>query len=1005
MPGTELFSFSLEQFSWFLSSEFLNLRTLLFAVSCYVYASVPFAIIFTYLFKKEALSQKGSTNIGVANAFGVGGLRVGFATVATEISKAMLPLSLAHFFYDGELASALVLALATILGAHFSIFLRGKGGRATTILLWLLLILSPFSFLLFGAVFVILIFTTKRQYLTAIVGYALLPLELFLIEGNAPFALFGLLASLIYCVRYDRSKSDVSFYSRAGRFMMPSLKRKYLVELSGAKKPMLVGLKASKLHFLKKLGLKVPNTWVCTFEAYENYLDEGNAVIEYLSRELAPVIREGKKYSVRSSANIEDEQDYSFAGQFDSYLNVDSLSKITDCIQRIWKSSNGHMVTTYLSRADRSGEDIKMAAIIEEMIEPEFSGVVFTKNPVNSMDEVIVEVVHGVGESMVQAGVTPDRYVYKWGNWLEKPEAQESVPPLIDEIVSEAKSIAKRYGRPVDLEWAYDGKDLYWLQLREITTLRGVNVYSNRISKEFLPGIIKPLVWSVNILIVNSSWKRLFVEMVGKAAKGIDINNLAKQFYYRAYFNMGVIGDIFDLLGIPRESIELIMGVEVPAIDVPRMRPGAKVIKYIPHMLRFAGSKLMYAPRLDKFCKAQKSKTEQLEEENIEPMKERETLEHIEQAFRIGSEASYHVIVSQLLMGLYNTILRRLLARKGIDMDGLHYAHEKVLLRDIDVDYHFAELHNKYQSLPYDSKLRLQEASFDEWSASPELNDFYTSIDTFITTFGHLGESSNDFSRPIYRENPEMLLNIIANYPEKARTTNESDDLNILPKGFLKGLFFRWVYHQTIKYRVYRQKVGYLYARVYSIFRSYFMHLGRLFTAEGYIETETDIFYLTYDEIKEIVQSNKMPAGSRASLMKRKRDIAKYKDITLPGLIIGDEVPIPHRPSEVSRKLKGLAVARGYYEGTIKIIKGIEDFGKVEADDIIVIPHSDVSWTPLFSKVKAVVSESGGMLSHSAIIAREYGIPAVVSVPFATGLHDGIRVVVNGNTGEVLVIE
>jgi pyruvate,water dikinase len=150
-----------------------------------------------------------------------------------------------------------------------------------------------------------------------------------------------------------------------------------------------------------------------------------------------------------------------------------------------------------------------MAVIIQEMISPpRVSGVAFRKNPITGLDEVIVEAVRGSGEALVQEGVTPDRWINKWGTWTSTPDdsgnGQGIDLDLPERVVCQTKKIARAYSHPVDLEWVYDGSEVNWVQLREITSL-DIPIYSNRISKEVFPGIIKPLIWSVNVPLLENA--------------------------------------------------------------------------------------------------------------------------------------------------------------------------------------------------------------------------------------------------------------------------------------------------------------------------------------------------------------------------------------------------------------------------------------------------------------------------------------------------------------------
>ncbi len=174
----------------------------------YVYGSVPFAFIFTYLLKGEIIYNKGTRNVGVANTFMIGGLPAGFLTVAGESSKAVFPLIITNFYFNGDLTTSLVLIFSAMLGTNFSIFLKGKGGMGTTILLWTLGILSPYSFLLFFAISILSFIAVKDSYRTSIIIHSLLPVVLFLTERSIPFAIFGLAASIMFISKYNRSRDD-----------------------------------------------------------------------------------------------------------------------------------------------------------------------------------------------------------------------------------------------------------------------------------------------------------------------------------------------------------------------------------------------------------------------------------------------------------------------------------------------------------------------------------------------------------------------------------------------------------------------------------------------------------------------------------------------------------------------------------------------------------------------------------------------------------------------------
>ncbi len=193
----------------------------------------------------------------------------------------------------------------------------------------------------------------------------------------------------------------------------------------------------------------------------------------------------------------------------------------------------------------------------------------------------------------------------RWGDWTEQPETSAIARELIETVVEQTKTAAAAYGAPVDLEWVYGDRALYWVQVRPITTTGHINIYSNRIAREVIPGLIKPLVWSINTPLVNRAWVDLFTELIGP--NDIRPEDLARPFYYQAYFNMGVIGRIFELLGFPPETLELLLGLE-GGKDRPTFRPTRKTLRHLPRMLKFLADKLRFQRVVDqKLAQLQKN--------------------------------------------------------------------------------------------------------------------------------------------------------------------------------------------------------------------------------------------------------------------------------------------------------------------------------------------------------------------------------------------------------------
>jgi pyruvate,water dikinase len=646
-----------------------------------------------------------------------------------------------------------------------------------------------------------------------------------------------------------------------------------------------------------------------------------------------------------------------------------------------------------------------MAIIVQEMVEPEFSGVVFTKNPLTGLDEVIVETVDGYCDSLVQKGVTPERWVYKWGKLIEFPENRTKRSPIIRKIVETAIKIGKKLDVSIDLEWAYNGHEIFWLQMREITTLKNTYLYSNRLSKEFLPGIILPLVWSVNIPVVNSSWKRLFIEMIGSSAKNIDINSLAKSFYFRAYFNMTIVGNIFHLLGMPREALEILAGIEAPKGGRPAFRPGPKTIRYFPRVILVAIRKLFFSKKIELFLRNRKKEYQKIASKELESLNESDTLEIINNLFKLNTDSSYYVIVSQLLNSLYNTILRSSLEKKGLDFEKIEFRETNNRLQSIDPKQQMVFLNKEFQSLSADIQSLVREFSWNEVMKTEELGSFRDNLRGFIRSFGHLSDSGNDFSKPTWKENPDNVLRMILDQnPRFVR--HKEDAMNKDFEALLSNSrIIRFIYRRAAKYIEYRESVNFLYTFGYSLFRRCFMRLGSLLRQKGILDQKEDIFYLSYGELKQLIKDNSLKVSLNRKIVERKSDIERFKDITLPELIYNELPESAVIKGKILRDLRGVATSRGHYIGPARIVNGPSDFKKIKIGDVLVIPFSDVSWTPLFSKASAVISESGGILSHCSIVAREYGIPAVVSVTGAINIVDGTILAVDGYSGRVQIME
>ena len=210
----------------------------------------------------------------------------------------------------------------------------------------------------------------------------------------------------------------------------------YLLHLNKKRPPDSVGNKAMNIWRLRKKGFLVPDTVVLTWDAYLAYQRKGEGILDHIKPQLALILDPNRYYAIRSSADVEDSPDQSFAGQFTTILAVQGIDQVLSAILEVWKTLETDKLLSYTQqlKADQN-KKIRMAVIIQEMVNPTVSGVVFSVNPITSLEEVVVEAVKGRGDLLVQEGVTPLRWVRKWGKWVEKPDSSAIKLDVIKDVV------------------------------------------------------------------------------------------------------------------------------------------------------------------------------------------------------------------------------------------------------------------------------------------------------------------------------------------------------------------------------------------------------------------------------------------------------------------------------------------------------------------------------------------------------------------------------------------
>jgi phosphohistidine swiveling domain-containing protein len=382
---------------------------------------------------------------------------------------------------------------------------------------------------------------------------------------------------------------------------------------------------------------------------------------------------------------------------------------------------------------------------------------------------------------------------------------------------------------------------------------------------------------------------------------------------------------------------------------------------------------------------------------------EQKLLSEIERLCSLMEEVEYYNHCTQILMQIFTGMLRGQLSGIGVEFEHFDLTRGMKGLDLFDPNVHLAELNRQYRQLDEPLQARISNSDYDEFCQLSGIEPLQENLEQFREQFGYLRDSDVDFSMTPWREDPDLILKMMVNYTTaEARSEKVSfEGLNIPVH---RQLMLKPIYQRARRFRYYREAFGYLHKLGYGLFRPYFLALGDGLVSRGTIGAREDIYYLYFDEVRDIVENDHDQGEEhRQRIEERKRELEECLDITPPSVIYGDHAP--PLESHITKKLKGTPTSRGQYTGPVRVIRGIRDFDKLENGDVLVVPYSDVGWTPLFTRAGAVIAESGGMLSHSSIIAREYSIPAVVSVPGACHLTDDALVTVDGFRGEIVIHE
>ncbi|MDH4208970.1 MAG: PEP/pyruvate-binding domain-containing protein, partial [Anaerolineae bacterium] len=256
--------------------------------------------------------------------------------------------------------------------------------------------------------------------------------------------------------------------------------RRHIQSLDSAEAKRRGGYRSHQLRFLRRQNLPVPKTYVCTWDAYERYEQGDPDLSDLLLTELSSALDVSATYDVRPSVNVEDTAEHSFVGQFRRALGVRGVEEVLEAVKAVWESTTSPEMEGYILSHSVDPEALRMAVLIQEMPRRVVSGLSLSRNPVTGADETILETVGGAATDPTERGVRPHRCVHRGDQWQVPPQEGHVPEDVLLDVVRETHRVAQAYGRPIELDWVYDGRHVTYVQLREITSLSAVEMYSNR---------------------------------------------------------------------------------------------------------------------------------------------------------------------------------------------------------------------------------------------------------------------------------------------------------------------------------------------------------------------------------------------------------------------------------------------------------------------------------------------------------------------------------------------
>ncbi|WP_433493474.1 rifamycin-inactivating phosphotransferase [Micromonospora sp. CA-248089] len=748
-------------------------------------------------------------------------------------------------------------------------------------------------------------------------------------------------------------------------------------------------------------------------------------------------------YAVRSSATAEDLPTASFAGQQDTYLNVVGAAEVLRHVSRCWASLFTERAVTYRRRHGIEDRAVDMAVVVQLMVVPDAAGIMFTADPVSGDRTVVsVEAGFGLGEALVSGLVNPDVFTVRdgavvgrtigtkaravravaGGGTRETPvdPARQASPALTDaqavRLAALGRRIEARFGCPQDIEWALTGDDVHILQSRPITTLFPVpaagadgrfHVYLSVGHQQMMTDAMRPLGLSM--------WRRTAMAPMHEAGGRLFVDatpHLSTPAGRTAF--LGMIGRADPLT---RDALETVLARDVvPAAPDPAPAgppasgppPSIDTDPAIVTALIERSRESVAALRRD-----------------IRGRSGSGLFDFLDEAFAEHKRVLTDPVSAQVIMAgmqaawWLNDKLGEWLGERDaadtltLSAPGNVTAEMGLALLDV------ADVIRAYPEVVVFLRDGADDGFLGELPKLPGGVEARAAVEGYLDRYGMRCVGEIDITRPRWSERPATLVPLILDHVRtfapgaaarrfadgreraRAKAREVLDRLRALPDGERKAAETQEMIDRVRTFAGYREYPKYDIVSRYAVYKQALMAEADRLARAGVLADPEDVFYLTFDEFREVAATGR---ADTALIRGRRDEFRAHQALTPPRVLTSDGEALngSYRRADVPPgALTGLAVSAGVVEGRARVVTDLTG-ADLQPGDILVTAHTDPSWTPLFVAVAGLVTEVGGLMTHGAVIAREYGLPAVVAVPDATRLiPDGGRIRVHGTDGYV----